>query len=94
MFENIELSILTPMELSEKSKRCKSSIRNDVIKGLLPPPIGTGGRKVGFYLHEIEAVMALRGLGSTTDREVRNAVKQIVASRVDVLTPKLGGISV
>lgn len=60
--------------------KSKSSLRLDIINGLMPPPISLGDRAVGFFQHEILAVIAALGAGYSKS-EIQTLVKQLISER-------------
>jgi prophage regulatory protein len=58
----------------------KSTLYNRIKDGLIPPPISLGARSVGFYQHEITAVIAAMGAGKEPN-EIRELVTSLTAKR-------------
>lgn len=57
-----------------------------VAAGLMPPAVRLGARSVGWVEREVDAVLAARIAGKTDD-EVRELVRELVASRREATTP-------
>lgn len=69
--------------VTSKSGRSRSSIYEDVARGLLPSPIKIGLRASAWPLHEIDAVIAARIAGKSHD-EIRALVRQLMAARKQI----------
>lgn len=74
----------------DKTGEKRSSFYAKVKDGLMPPPIRLGGgdrsRSVAWVEREVDAVIAARIAGKGDD-EVRELVRELVASRREATTP-------
>ena len=60
--------------------KSRSTIYDEIAKGLIPQPISLGGRAIGFPESEIDALIRARIAGKTDD-DIRQLVTDLVAAR-------------
>lgn len=70
----------------DKTGEKRSSFYAKVKAGLMPPAVRLGVRSVGWVEREVDAVIAARIAGKGDD-EVRELVRELVASRREATTP-------
>lgn len=63
--------------------KSRSTIYDEINRGLIPPPVSLGGRAIGFVESEIDALIRARIAGKSDD-EVRALVADLVARRREV----------
>lgn len=86
MFERI----LRLPAVIERYGKSRSTIYDEMYRGLLPRAISLGGRAIGFPESEIDALIRARIAGKTND-EIRELVNELVARRTlaaETLPPK------
>jgi len=74
------LEILRRPEVIRCTGRSKSSLYLDIQEGTMPPPISLGDRAVGFYKHEIQAVIAAMGAGYSRN-QIKALIEQLIEHR-------------
>lgn len=67
------LEIIRRHEVVRCTARSASALYLDIQQGTMPPPISLGDRAVGFYRHEIQAVIAYLGAGYS-----KNQIKELI----------------
>lgn len=60
--------------------RSRSSLYNDIQKGVFPPPVSLGERSVGWPEYEINAINSARIAGKTTT-QIRELVESLLSAR-------------
>ncbi len=74
------LEIIRRPEVSRTTARSVSSLYLDNQNGLMPPPISLGDRAVGFYKHEVQAVIAAMGAGHSKE-QIKALINKLVEQR-------------
>ena len=78
--------VLRLLPALDKTGEKRSSFYAKVKAGLMPPAVRLGVRSVGWVEREVDAVIAARIAGKGDD-EVRELVRELVASRREATTP-------
>lgn len=72
------LEIIRRPEVVRCTARSTSALYLDIRQGTMPPPISLGDRAVGFYKHEVQAVIAAMGAGYS-----KNQIKELICHLVE-----------
>lgn len=71
------LEIIRRPEVVRCTGRSKSSLYLDILEGTMPPKVSLGDRAIGFYKHEVQAVIAAMGAGYS-----KNQIKELICHLV------------
>lgn len=83
-----EISLQRSPVVTERLGRGRSTIHEDVRRGVMPPPIRVGSRWSAWPSDEVDAVLRAR-IAGLSDDEIRSLVRDLV-SRRKVRTAGLG----
>lgn len=77
---------MSRFEIARRPEACRatgrgtSALYQDVRDGLLTPPVKLGARASGWPRHELDAVVAARIAGKSSE-EIRTLVQRLIADR-------------
>ncbi len=76
----MNLSLERLPQVSERSGRAPSTVRDDIRKKLFTQPVKLGPRASGWPAHETDQIIAARIAGQTND-QIRDLVEKLHAAR-------------
>ena len=77
---NTNLKVIRKPEACNLAGMSNTSLFEQTRAGIFPPPIPLGARAVGFFLHEIQTILAARSVGKSDD-DIRLIVQALIRQR-------------
>tara|TARA_R110001606_G_scaffold399267_1_gene583102 strand:- start:4472 stop:4750 length:279 start_codon:yes stop_codon:yes gene_type:complete len=76
----INLKVIRKPQVCDLAGMSNTSLFEQTRAGIFPPPISLGARAVGFFLHEVQAVLVARSVGKSDD-DIKLIVKALIKQR-------------
>ncbi|MDO6839485.1 AlpA family phage regulatory protein [Paraglaciecola chathamensis] len=77
---NTNLRVIRKPEVCNLAGMSNTSLFEQTRAGIFPPPISLGARAVGFFMHEVQAILAARSVGKSDD-DIKLIVKALIKQR-------------
>ncbi len=89
---SVSTAVLRRKEVRDKTGLSNTSLHERIHDKTMPPPFSLGGRSVGFFEHEISAVLMARAAGQD-DEQVKALVCLLVDKRKELASALIQRIS-
>lgn len=85
-------TVLRRKEVRDKTGLSNTSLHERIHDKTMPPPFSLGGRSVGFFEHEVSAVLMARAAGQD-DTQIKALVSLLVDKRKELASSFIQRIS-